>query len=156
MELGRVRHRLFQLGVVLKGIDGVLEVLGAGLLFAIGPAGVSRTVRFLTQHELAEDPHDVLAGLLVRHTRDLSSGTVHFAAAYLLVHGLAKIWIVGGLIRERRWIFPVALVFLGVFVLYQAYRLLHHPSAGLAFLTVLDVAIMALVWREYEALERSV
>lgn len=151
---GRWRHALFQVAVVVKGIDGVLELLGAVLLLVLGPGGIGDTVRFLTQHELAEDPHDLLARLLIRHTQQLGSATIHFAAAYLAVHGVLKVWLVGGLLRGRRWVFPVAMLFLGLFIAYQLFRLSHHPGAGLAFLTVLDVVILVLVWREYRALPK--
>jgi uncharacterized membrane protein len=149
------RHRLFRLAVILKAVDGVLELVGAVLLLAFGPDGVGRTVAFLTQHELAEDPDDVLAHLFVRLTHHVDAGTVHFAAAYLCAHGLVKLWLVGGLIRGRLWIFPVALALLGLFVVYQLYRQLHHPSTGLALLTVLDVAIIGLIWQEFTALRKS-
>jgi len=149
------RHRLFLLAVALKGIDGLFEMIGGVLLLALGPGGVGRVVAFLTQHELAEDPNDVLAGLLLRHTRNIGVSAVHFAAAYLLVHGIVKLWLVTGLVRERRWIFPVAIGFMGLFILYQVYRLVLHPSAGLAFLSVLDLAIIVLVWREYSAIRTA-
>ena len=152
-KANRWRHRFFQFAMVLKGIDGVLEIMGAVLLLVFGPAGVSGVARFLTQHELAEDPGDILAGLLVRHTRDIGVGTVHFAAAYLLFHGLIKIWLVSSLIRERRWVFPVALVFMGLFVVFQIVRLHDHPSGGLVLLTVADVVIMVLIWFEYRDLD---
>ncbi|MEJ2184725.1 MAG: DUF2127 domain-containing protein, partial [Gemmatimonadota bacterium] len=81
--------------------------------------------------------------------------TLHFAAAYLLDHGAIKIALVGGLIREKRWVFPIALVFLGLFVVYQVYRFTHQPSYGLAGLTVLDLVIIALVWWEWQGLRQE-
>ncbi|MEJ2217659.1 MAG: DUF2127 domain-containing protein [Gemmatimonadota bacterium] len=149
------RHRFFQLAVILKGIDGVLETAGGVLLLSFGKQGVSRLVRLLTQHELSEDPHDFVANLLIRAVHHIGASTVHFAAAYLLVHGVIKIALVGGLIREKRWVFPIALVFLGLFVLYQIYRLQHQPSYGLASLTVLDLIIIGLVWWEWEELPKN-
>ncbi len=149
------RHRLFQVGVILKGLDGALEVAGGILLAVFGASGISRAVRFLTQHELSEDPHDVLAGWLVRHLRDVGHETVHFAIAYLSVHGIVKLVLAAGLIRERLRVFPWALGFLGLFVLYQCYRLLVGFSYGLAFLTALDFVIMAFVWVEYRSLRRQ-
>lgn len=148
------RHRLFQVGVVLKGVDGILEVVGGVLLGAFGSAGLSRAVTFLTQHELSEDPHDLVAGWLVRHTRGLGVETVHFAVAYLLVHGAVKVVLAAGLMRERLRAFPAALGFLGLFVLYQAYRVIITGSAGLALLTATDVVIIWLVWQEYRVLRR--
>ncbi len=154
-RIGRLRHRLFQVGVGLKAIDGAFEVVGAVLLAVFGASGVSRAVHFLTQHELSEDPHDLVAGWLVRHTRTLGHGVVDFAIAYLLVHGLVKLVLAGGLIRERLAVFPWALGFLALFILYQGYRLAVGFSWGLAFLTGLDVAIAVLVWTEYRSLRAA-
>lgn len=149
----RRRHdRLFFVAVATKGIDGILEIIGGVLLLVFGTGGLNRAVRLLTQHELAEDPADFLATLLRHHIRNLDLSSLHFAAAYLLVHGVIKVGLVGGLIRRRRRVFPVALAFLGVFLLYQVYRLARQPSAGLALLSVIDLAIMVLVWREYAML----
>ena len=145
------RHRLFRWAVVLKGIDGVLEIVGGALLSVFGKHGVSGAVAFLTQHELAEDPRDFFAGFLVRHTHALGVASVHFAAAYLLVHGLAKVGLAAGLLRERRGVFPAALAFLGLFFLYQVYRLIIDPSAALAVVMLTDAAILLLVWKEYVA-----
>ncbi|MCG6986597.1 MAG: DUF2127 domain-containing protein [Gemmatimonadetes bacterium] len=144
-------HRLFRWAVILKGIDGLLEVGGGVLLFLLGPHGVSGVVAFLTQHELAEDPGDLVAGFLVRHTRHLGLATIHFAAVYLLVHGITKVGLVVGLLRERRGVFPVAIGFLGLFLAYQVYRMLVGPSPALAVLIVVDTMILALIWKEYAA-----
>jgi len=141
--------------MVAKGLDGVLEIAGGVLLAVTGATGVGRTVAFLTQHELSEDPSDRLARWAVDHFGHLAAGTVLFAAAYLLVHGAVKVVLVAGLIRGRLGVFPWGLGFLGTFILYQAYRLTVGPSLGLAALTLLDLAIMALVWREYEALRKA-
>jgi uncharacterized membrane protein len=145
------RHRLFQWAVALKGIDGILEVAGGALLLLFGAHGVSGVVAVLTQHELAEDPRDLFANFLVHHTQRLGVASVHFAAAYLLVHGLAKVGLVAGLLRGRRGVFPFALAFLGLFFLYQVYRMIIDPSAALAVLMVVDAVILMLIWREYVA-----
>lgn len=145
------RHLLFRSAVILKGIDGVLEVVGGVLVLLFGGPGVRGVVTFLTQHELAEDPRDRVAGYLVRHTEHLGVATLHFAAAYLLVHGITKVGLVIGLLRERRGVFPVALAFLGLFLAYQGYRMLTMPSAALGALIVVDAVILALIWSEYRA-----
>ncbi len=145
------RHRLFRWAVTLKGIDGMLEFVGGASLLLFGRQGVRGAVAFLTQHELAEDPHDLVAGFLVHHTRHLGIATVHFAAAYLFVHGIVKVGLAVALLRERRGVFPAAMAFLGVFLAYQIYRIAVEPSAALAGLMVVDAVILVLVWREYVA-----
>ncbi|HYY82648.1 MAG TPA: DUF2127 domain-containing protein, partial [Actinomycetes bacterium] len=50
--------RTFQVGIVLKGLDGVLEVVGGVVLLLVSPATINRLVTTITQLELSEDPHD--------------------------------------------------------------------------------------------------
>ena len=142
-------HRLFQLGVVIKGIDGLLET-GGGLLFLlVNQNTLMRLVFWLTRSELLEDPDDWLAAHLRAAFRHLSSRDEAFAAAYLLGHGLVKLGLVVGLWRDKLWAFPAALVVLLGFVGFQTYRLAEHMSIGLLCLTILDLLVIVLVWREY-------
>src|SRR6478735_3424198 len=58
----------FRLSLILTGLDGVLELIGAVLLLLVTPAQITDLVRFLTQHELAQDPRDFVANALVHLT----------------------------------------------------------------------------------------
>lgn len=145
----RALHRLFDLGVIIKGIDGALEVAGGVAFLLVKPGTLSALVAFLTAHEISEDPADLVANLLRHGAQQLTSSTTLFAGAYLLVHGLAKLFLVAGLLRGRLWAYPAALWFLTAFVLYQAYRLVLTLSFGLAVLTGFDLVVMFLIWHEY-------
>jgi uncharacterized membrane protein len=73
----RVRPRdwldhVFEIGVVLKGIDGLLEVVGGVLLLLVARAEVSGLVHALTQHELSEDPRDLIATRLLHTASSLT------------------------------------------------------------------------------------
>ena len=59
-------HRLFEIGLIGKLVDGGLEMVGGVLLFFVGSTKLTQWVQVLTQHELTEDPEDivVLTGLL--------------------------------------------------------------------------------------------
>ncbi len=46
----------FEVAIILKGLDGVLEVLGGLLLLVVTPATINRIVAWLTEHELSQDP----------------------------------------------------------------------------------------------------
>ena len=143
-------HRLFWLSLIIKGLDGILEIAGGILLFAIGNATITRSIMWLTAPELAEDPHDLLANFLAHSLRHLPDNTRLFGAAYLFGHGAVKVFFVAGLWREKLWAFPTALSIISVFVFYQLYRLLQRPSAGLTVLTVIDLFVIAASWREYQ------
>ncbi len=138
----------FDIALVLKGLDGFLELVGGILLLVISPDSINHLAQRLTQHELSRDPNDFFAHRLLRLTSNLHN-TQLFGALYLLTHGLVKLVIVYGLLRRQRWAYPVAFVFLGGFVVYQVYRMTYAPSAGLALLTVFDLFLIWLTWREY-------
>lgn len=142
-------HRAFKLGILVKGLDGLLELVGGvALLLASGPA-IRHIVAVMTQQELVEDPHDVVASHLVRMAQHFSLGTRHFAAVYLLAHGLVKIAMVAGLLRGLRWAYPAAVALMTAFIGYQGYRLFHQPSPLLGLLTVIDVTVTGLIVYEW-------
>lgn len=139
----------FEVGIILKGLDGVLEVIGGILLLVVSPATVDRVVTGLTQHELSEDPNDLLATHLLKTAHGLTGSAVLFGAVYLLLHGVVKIVLVAALLKNQLWAYPWTIAFLGFFIVYQLYRLTLKPSVGLTALTVIDAAIAWLTYREY-------
>jgi uncharacterized membrane protein len=139
----------FEVGIILKGLDGVLEVIGGLLLLVVTPATIDRIVTSLTQHELSEDPHDLLATHLLKTAHGLTGSAVLFGAVYLLAHGLVKVVLVAALLKDQLWAYPWMIAFLGVFIVYQLYRLSLRSSLGLTALTIFDAGIACLTWREY-------
>jgi uncharacterized membrane protein len=142
----------FEVGIVLKGLDGLLEVIGGLLLLVVSPATIDRVVSNLTQHELSEDPHDFLATHLLRTAHGLTGSAVLFGAVYLLAHGLVKVILVAALLKNQLWAYPWMIAFLGVFIVYQLYRLSLRASVGLTALTIFDAFIAWLTYREYRRL----
>jgi uncharacterized membrane protein len=151
----KVVHLLFLISVIGKGIDGILETVGGMILFFLDPAQINHVVRALTQHELSEDPNDLVAGYLVRAAHHLSVDTKTFGAAYLLVHGVVKVGLIAGLLRRRLWAYPLAIVAFVAFVLYQIYRYSHTHADYLLFLSALDAVVIGLTWLEYRRLRFS-
>jgi len=142
----------FKIGLVLKGLDGILEVIGGLLLLFLSPAAIEHIVRMLTAHELSEDPHDLIARYLLHTASHLTTSTTLFGAIYLLSHGGAKIVLVVLVLRDKLWAYPWLIALLLAFIVYQLYRITAvHFSVGLAALTVFDAVLVWLTWREYQA-----
>jgi uncharacterized membrane protein len=142
--------RTFEVSIILKGLDGVLEVVGGLLLLLISPATINRLATTLTQHELSEDPHDIVATHVLRAAHGLTHSATVYGGLYLLSHGVVKIVLVTALLRNKLWAYPWLIGFLGIFVIYQLYRIALAPSVGLIALTVFDLFVMWLTWREYQ------
>jgi uncharacterized membrane protein len=146
---GDLLDRAFAVGIILKGLDGLLEVIGGALLLVISPAAIDSLTRFLTQHELSEDPHDFLFTRLVHVAGTLTGSSVRFGAFYLISHGVIKIVLVAALLRNKIWAYPWMIVFLIAFIVYQVYRMTFAFSVGLLLLTVFDALVVWLTYREY-------
>jgi len=148
----RIVHRLFQISVVAKGIDGVLEIFGGILLYFVEPQRIYQVVRLITQHELIEDPDDLVANYLMNGAHHLAGEAKLFAALFLLWHGVVKAGLVGALLARIRLAYPAAMAAFTLFVAYQLYRYSHTHSPTLLVLSVLDLLIIGLTWLEYRRL----
>jgi hypothetical protein len=100
----RIVDRAFFLALAIKGIDGALELVGGLLLFVVPPSAITLVFRSLTQHELSEDPHDVVA-IHIRAAAEQLAGSASvrgFGVLYLIGHGVIKLVLVGALVRRLR------------------------------------------------------
>ena len=141
--------RVFEIGIILKGLDGVLELVGGVLLLTVSPASINKVVQALTQHELSENPHDFIATELLHVSHSLTASATGFAAVYLLLHGIVKVALVAAVLRNKLWAYPWTIAFLLAFIGYQLYRIALSPSIGFIALTIFDAVVTALTWREY-------
>jgi uncharacterized membrane protein len=146
---------VFRVSVGLKGLDAALEILGGIILLFVSPHSVTQFVRWATGHELAQDPHDLIARHLLHSASQLSRSTTLYGAIYLLVHGVAKLVLVVLVLRDKFWAYPWLIALLLVFIGYQLYRLTYKPSVSLVLLTLFDGFVAWLTWREYRRKTRS-
>ena len=155
MQTGRFIHAFFTISVLSKGVDGALEIVGGALLFSVNQLQIHNIVRILTQHELSEDPHDLVASYLLNSAQHLSADAQVFAGTYLLWHGVIKVALVAALLLKQRWAYPAAILAFLLFLTYQLYRYSHTLAPELLVLSVFDVLVIVLTWLEYKRLRTS-
>lgn len=148
-------HMSFEIGLAIKALGGLLETIGAGLLLFINPARLSSLVRFLTQRELAEDPKDIIANLLLTFSHGFTVNTQYFGVFYLALHGIIKCVLVYLLWRKKLWAYPAAIAVFSVFAAYQIFSIIRHPSIFMLLLTVFDLAIIILAVIEYKRIKAA-
>jgi uncharacterized membrane protein len=142
-------HRIFEISVLMKGAHAVIEIVGGMALYLVATETVAALVKSATQEELIEDPNDFVASHLLTMAQHFSVQSKSFYAFYLLSHGLVKLLLVVGLLRNQLWSYPASLVALTAFIIYQLYRFSYTHSPGLMALTVFDLLVMALIWHEW-------
>jgi len=144
-----VLHYLFELGVSLKFVNGLLEVISAVFLFLSTPHSLSKLAAKLLTKELLEDPKDLVANTLLHAVESLSANARVSASVYLLVHGIVKVGLVVALWKKKLWAYPLAGIVLVLFTIYQVYLFSHSRSPFQLFLTAVDILILLLLWSEY-------
>jgi uncharacterized membrane protein len=142
-------HKLFQISIVLKGAHALIECVGGIALALTNTAAIARLVGRLTQNELSRNPHDFIATHLYALAQGFSVEAKHFYAYYLLSHGVVQLLLVIGLLRGKLWAYPVSLVVMGLFIVYQLYRYSFTHGIGLLVLTIFDIIVIGLIWQEY-------
>lgn len=151
----RLLHWLFEAGTLTKGINALMELVSGISIAFIGPGHLAAWMTALTQHELVEDPQDIVANALLHLAQGLSVSTQMFYAWYLASHGVVKLVLVIGLWRKKPWAYPASIAALAAFIVYQLYRYSFTQSPFLLALTVFDVLFMALVFNEYRIRRRN-
>jgi uncharacterized membrane protein len=156
---GGATDRLFRVAVILKGIDGGVQLLGGLLLIVVPPAAITGLANAIITRDLLGDPNGTLAHHLQTAASNFAGGgeggTRLFAIVYLLAHGVIKLALVWALLKEIMIAFPIGVVVLSGFVVYEIWRAAHTHSIALPIFAALDVVIIVLVIREYFKLRRE-
>jgi uncharacterized membrane protein len=148
--------RMFAIAVTLKGIDGGLQFLGALLLMVIPPTLITGIANTIITRDLLGDPSGTLSTHLAAAADHFANGSTRwFAILYLLAHGIIKLILVWALLKRVLWMFPVSMIVLAAFVVYEIWRAVHTHSIALPIFAALDIVIITLVAREYRKLRKE-
>lgn len=149
-------ERIYTLVVLVKGLDGTVELL-AGLVLLVAPDAAADAVA-VAASELAEGGSVLqrsLAHSVAKAGGGLTGGNVALAV-FLLVHGVVKLLTVTALLRRAVHWYPWAIGALGVLLVAQVIDLVAKPGVGGVVLAVLDVVVIVLVVWEYRRLRADV
>ena len=138
---------LFRLGLIIKGIDAILEVIGGILL--LSPLRVDRMIEFFLQHELYNSVrHPTTAHLQHAAAEALAKATLA-GAIYLIVHGGAKAVLILAVFKDKKWGYLGLMGVLSVFTVIEVVKGILDHSALAGALAVFDVFIVYLIAKEY-------
>ncbi len=147
---------VFLASLTVKGLDGLVELVGGVLLLIFKQPQILHSVTIITSNELLEDPHDFIANLLIHTAGGLTDAMRYFVAIYLLVHAAVKLISVIGIILNKMWAYPFALITLGLLTVYQIYQVFFvQASPFMVLLTIFDIFVLWMIWYEYRARRQS-
>ena len=146
-----VFDKVYEYGILIKGVDGLIELVTAIALIFLSPRRLQGWVVLATHKELAHDPEDFISNFLLHASHQFTNSGRLFFIVYLAVHAAIKLISVYGLLRNKMWAYPFSLIALGALTLYQIYDIIFGKgSLFVIALTIIDLAILYLIWREYQ------
>ncbi|WP_413875321.1 DUF2127 domain-containing protein [Albidovulum sp.] len=148
----RLLHDAFEIGVTVKAAFAAAETLAGIGLFFVHAGWVKAAARWLVAGELAEDPNDWLSGRIMAAAQAYSISTQHFWAAYLLGHGAIKLCAVAALLARVRWAYPLSMLILAGFIVWQMQKWFVSHAPLMLGLSVFDVLVIWLIWHEYRTM----
>lgn len=129
----------------MNGIIAILDIL-AGFFFSY-----TNTITPLLAK--VADHHGVI-GTVTTFILNMSDRVQVIGAFYFFSHGFVKLLLVWGLLTVRLWAYPVSIVFLGGFSLYQLYEIVFVEfSAVIAFFMVFNSIVTLLIIDEYKRIK---
>jgi uncharacterized membrane protein len=151
---GNILHSSFEISLVVKGIFAFFEIAAGVALYSVDRNFLTNLILSTFHNELQTDPHDFIVNMLLHAAQALSVSTQLFIFIYLLASGLTKIVLIAGLLRGKLGYYPAAIVVFLLFVVYQLYRYILTHGLWLVILTLVDLVVICLTWREYKDMQR--
>lgn len=126
-----------------------METIGGVILWFIRPAAMNQTLQLLFLQELARNPDGFFTSHVLRESSKLAYADPRFASLYLLSHGITKVVLVVCLWLNKLWAYPLTILVFAGFCVYQVHRYTRTHSVMLILLTIFDLFLIYLTWREY-------
>jgi len=151
-------HKCFLISILLKGINGVLEILGGILLLIIRGQSivnfveVASFVEIITEGEVIQVPKNLASNFLLNLAYSVALNK-YFTIIFLLSHGIIKLFLIICLLKRKLWSYPLAILVFVLFIVYQTYQYYLSPSSLMILLNIFDVFVILVTYIEYRSLK---
>jgi uncharacterized membrane protein len=149
----KILHSIFVCSLLLKALNAIAEIVLS--LFLLSGDKIFTWLQTWAENKLLLYPNDLLAPYVLNLLSHISANTVMFLVFYLIIHGIIKLVLVIGLLRNKLYMYPIAIWVFILFIFYQIYRFTFTHSIMLVVLTLFDAFIIWLTWHEYHYLRKS-
>lgn len=147
---------LFTLSMILKGIDGIIELLGGIAFAALNKEKMLQWFYdFLMKQKAFDISNETILNWVTAFSHALQTNVRVFITIILIGNGLIKIVMAIALLMRKYAAFPWSLFFLIVLYIYQIVQTIQSPSWFLYFFDAFDLAIILVIWKEYRRLKKD-
>ena len=145
-------HLGFDIGITVKGILAVLEILGGLAMIFVTPDRLNGVIWHISGNG---SRHGWLMNTLTNWGQTFTSDAQFFVIFYAISHGAVKLAVVILLWLKKLWAYPVSIVVLLMFIVYQMDLFFRHYSIYMILLTVFDIVMIMLTVFEYKRVKNN-
>jgi uncharacterized membrane protein len=142
-------YELFEFSILLKAVGSIGEMVAGIFVAFVSDAFVLHLASLLTQGINDVDNDDFLARIAVDAAHLLAVSNNWLVGGYLFVRGLVQFLLVIALFKNKIWAYPAMLFVLLFLVVTQSYEIYRSGSVPTIIITIIDIATIYFVWREY-------
>ncbi len=135
--------KLFELGLIIKGVDAIFEIMGGLLLLT--PIRVSGWLAVISQHS----KHELTAHLWQNVADKVALASIA-TALYLLVHGMAKVVLIAAVFKDKKWGYVGLMGVLSFFAVFELFKAASKHESLVLALCFFDALIVFLIAKEYQ------
>lgn len=149
----KIINTSFYAGLFVKAVNAFVEFLGGIIMLTLNHEKLTSLIEHIALPELRQDPNDVLMNYLITLGQNLSIGSQHSIAVYMLLHGSIKLAVIYLLWKKKIWAYKPAVAVFGLFIAYELYSYLNSHSLIMLCIIIIDAAIIAMIILEYRHLK---
>ena len=142
-------HEAFEVSALVKLLSGFWELTAGSLIWSRAWPHIAGFFIELSNGTPLYLRNDIVMRSVIHFFGDMSVSTRNFIIAYLIIYGVLKIGMSIGLLRGDKWSYPTGTTIIGIFVVYQIYRVVHTHSLFLSLMISIDVVTIFLIVHEY-------
>lgn len=147
-------YQLFKWSILIKGAISVAEVIVGALVMFIPVSVIMWMADYVVANIFAGDTQNFFAAEILSNAEALAGIGTLIIGAYLIARGGIKLGLIIGLLKNKLWAYPWSLIVIGLLVVFQVYELFKTLHLGIIFVTIFDLIVLYLIWREWNIVKR--
>jgi uncharacterized membrane protein len=146
---------LFEISLVIKGLNALADLAGGIIIWFTSKVVLVTFILNFFQNDLSDNPKDYIANFIVNSAETLAVSSQYFLAAYLLIHGIVKIFLLVCLYKRKLWAYPTSIIIFSLLIFYESYTFYLNNSMLILIFTILDIILVLLTGHEYGVLKKK-
>jgi uncharacterized membrane protein len=153
-EKATLFSNVFKFSMIWRIVYGFIKTIsGLALLRIITLQPFSPIFR-IGRHSFFFHPDNFIIEFINSYIHRFPISTALFISFYLIFWGVVDTFLSFYILKKQIWAYPIALVLIFLFTIYEIYRYTHTHSPFLLLIIFIDIAIFFIIKKELDILKR--